>query len=332
MIHCIGIDVSKSTLDACSLTPNGKTRHRQFANDPVGWAKLLRWAPSLGSPGAEPAHYCLEATGALSEGVALFLAESEARVSVENPHRIKHFGIGAGFINKTDRNKTDRADARIIALYCQKHDPAPWRMSVPEVRVLVALLRRLEALKTHLVQEKNRLSEPGLTREVLRSIKTSIQFLEKEIDRLQDDVRSHIDRHPKLKGDKELLLSIPGIGECAAHWILAEMPDVATLESAQSAAAYAGLSPRVHRSGTSINKPTRICRVGNARLRTALYMPAMSAIQHNPLIKSFFDRLVAAGKPRKAALIAAMRKLLMICYGVLKSQSIFTSQPAAQPS
>jgi transposase len=287
MNHCIGIDVSKATLDACSLTPNGKARIKQFANDPSGWAKLLRWAKSLG---AEPTHYCLEATGTLSEGIALFLVEAAQLVSVENPHRIKHFGIGAGFLNKTDR-----ADARIIALYCQKHNPSPWRMSAPEVRALVAMLRRLDALKTHLLQEQNRLSEPGLTREVLRSLKSSIRFLKKESDRLEAQIRSHIDQHPKLKADKELLLSIPGIGEMAAHWILAELPDVTTLESAQAAGAYAGLSPRVYQSGTSIRKQTQISRAGNARLRTALYMPAMSAIRCNPLIKAFYERLIAAG-------------------------------------
>jgi transposase len=120
-----------------------------------------------------------------------------------------------------------------------------------------------------------------------------------------------------------LLQSIPGIGELTAWDILAELPDVEQFDSAQAVAAYAGLSPREHRSGSSIHKKTRLSKQGNARIRKAMYFPAVNALTWNPLVKAHYERLVAAGKIRMVALAAAMRKMLMICYGVLKHQQPF---------
>src|SRR5262249_55428704 len=158
--------------------------------------------------------------------------------SVENPARIKYFGMGEGFLNKTDK-----ADARTIALYAKQKQPEPWRMSQPEVQHLLALMHRLQGLQNHLGQEHNRLQEPNLHPEVARSIQTILVVLEQEIQRLEAQIKEHIDQHPKLRADKELLISIPGIGEKLAHWILAEMPDPGQFQNAKSVSAYAGLSP-----------------------------------------------------------------------------------------
>jgi transposase len=276
---CIGLDVSKATLDACLLRAQGKPLHKQFANTPAGWAKLLRWAQSLAA-GAR-LHFCLEATGAYSTGVASFLAEAEQIVSVENPARVQAFGVGLGLLNKTDKS-----DALAIATYCQKREPAPWRLSLPQVRLLMALLRRLEALSPHRVQALNRLGEPGWPKEVQRSLKKSLAFLDKESAALKAQIQQHMDRHPDLKADRQLLLSIPGIGETLAAIILAELPAVDSFASAQSAAAYAGLSPQQKRSGTSVKARTHLTKAGNAHLRRALYMPALSAIRFNPLVRA----------------------------------------------
>ena len=129
--------------------------------------------------------------------------------------------------------------------------------------------------------------------------------------------------HAALRADRQLLESIPGVGAATAQVILAELPEPARFASAQQAAAYAGLAPREYGSGTSVRKRTRLSKAGNARLRKALYLPTLTAIRFNPLLRGFFERLVAAGKARMAAVGACMRKLLMIAYGVLKSRTPF---------
>jgi len=312
----IGIDVSKDTLDVCLLRAGGKEKHKTFANDAAGHSKLLRWVEHL-VPG-EIYHFCLESTGSYSMGVAHFLAEASQRVSLVNPARIKYAGLAQGV-----GNKTDRADARLIADYCRKEEPALWRASAPEVRVLVALVRRLHSVQGLLGQEQNRLGAPELPREVQSSLRKMIRVLEAEIKRLQKQIKDHINGHPGLKADKELLLSIPGIGETTAHELLGELPDVTQFASAQSVAAYAGLAPREHSSGASVRKRTRLSKRGNSHLRKALYFPAVSAVQWNAPVKAHYERMREKGKGKMVCLGAAMRKLLMICYGVLKSRQPF---------
>ena len=150
----VGLDVSRDTLDACLLRPNNKSTHKQFDNDANGFAKLLRWVQHAAPE--QIAHFCLEATGAYSQAVALFLAEAGQLVSVVNPARIRFFGLA-----QAQGNKTDKADAALIARFCRQEAPDPWRVAAPEVRELVALIRRLHAVQELAVQEKNRLSVPS---------------------------------------------------------------------------------------------------------------------------------------------------------------------------
>lgn len=318
--HC-GIDVAKETLEANLLRPAGKAKSREFANTPTGWEKLVSWAINLAG---ENIHFCLEATGAHSQGLAEFLAQADQLVSVVNPARVKYYGMSEGILNKTDP-----VDARVISAYCREKRPEPWRMSRPEVRQLLALMRRLQALEVHLLQERNRLTEPGLPDTVKGSLQTVIRFLEEEIARLKQQVSDHVQSDPDLKDDHELLTSVPGIGDTTAHWILAELPDVKLFDDAKTAAAWAGLSPREHTSGTSIRKQTRMTKAGSRFLRKALYMPAIAATRFNPVIRDLFSRLVEKGMHKKAAVGAAMRKLLMIAYGVLKTRTKWQA-PIAQ--
>jgi transposase len=310
------LDVSKDTIDVCLLRENGKTHFKQFSNTSPGHAKLLRWVQHLDENGF--IHFCMEATGSYSREVALFLAEAEQKVSVINPARIHFFARSQG-----QGNKTDKADARMIALFCRKEQPELWRAAAPEVRQLAALMRRYHAVQDLLVQEKNRLQAPAQPKAVLKSIQSTVRFLEKEVERLKKQLREHFNNHHSLKRDAQLLQSIPGVGELTAWDILAELPDVQQFDSAQAVAAYAGLAPREHRSGTSVFKKTRLSKQGNARLRKAMYFPAVNALTWNPLVKAHYERLRAAGKLRMVALAAAMRKMLMICYGVLKHQQPF---------
>jgi transposase len=295
----IGLDVSKDTIDVCLLRTNGKTHFKQFANDNSGHSRLLRWAQHMDEDGS--GHFCLEATGSYSLGVALFLSQAGQNVSVINPARIHFFARSQG-----QGNKTDKADARIIALFCSKEQPEPWRAAAPEVRELVALMRRYHAVQDLLVQEKNRFQAPSQPKAVLASVKTTMRFLEKEVERLKKQIQEHFNQHDGLKRDAQLLQSIPGVGEVTAWDILAEMPDVGQFDSAQAVAAYAGLAPREHQSGSSVRKRTRLSKQGNARLRKAVFFPAISALTWNPLVKAHYERLRAAGKTKMVALAAAI--------------------------
>jgi transposase len=312
----VGIDVSKDTLDACLVLSGGKTKESSFANDSKGHAALVAWADRH-AKGAS-LHYCMEATGPYSEAPATFLADTGRLVSVVNPTRIKYAGLARG-----RGNKTDRADAALIAQYALREHPSAWHPPSPEVRELQALARRVEDLVEMAAREKGRLSSPALTRSARQSITRTIKLLEKEAARLRAAADELIGATPALSADRALLESIPGVGRPTATTILAELPAVERLPSAESAAAYCGLSPREFRSGTSVKKRTRLSKTGNARLRRALFLPTQTAVRFNPLLKGFFDKLVKAGKPKMQALGACMRKLVMICYGVLKNRQPF---------
>jgi transposase len=313
----IGIDVSKLTLDACFLPAKGKPRYQSFANDPAGHADLLAWAAGCCSADATLG-FCLESTGAYGQALACALAQAGQHVSVVNPARIKYAGLMRG-----QGNKTDKADAKLIAEYAQRERPLAWQPPTAETRELQALVRRRDDLRQLAAREKGRWAAPGLTKATQRSIRRTVTFLEKEADRLQEQADALISSSETLAADRDLLRSIPGIGNATAATILGELPESAHFASAQQAAAYAGLAPREYRSGTSVRKRTRLSKAGNARLRKALYLPTLTAIRFNPLLGGFFERLVAAGKTRMAAVGACMRKLLMIAYGVLKSRVPF---------
>ncbi|MBY0512882.1 MAG: transposase, partial [Gemmataceae bacterium] len=201
--------------------------------------------------------------------------------------------------------------------------PAAWQPPAPGVREWQALSRRRDDLRQLAAREKTRLATPGLTAAVRRSLARVVAVLGKEADRLQGHADELIAASDALRASRDLLRTIPGVGPVAAQAILAELPDPIRFATARQAAAYAGLAPREHRSGTSVHRRTRLSKAGNARLRTALYLPAMTAVRFNPLVGAFYARLVEAGKAKMAALGACMRKLLMIAYGVLKSRTPF---------
>ena len=312
----IGIDVAKATLDCCLLAPDGAAREKAFANDPGGHAALLAWADR--HAGGAEAHFGMEATGGYEDALATHLHAAGRVVSVVNPTRIKYAGIVRG-----RGNKTDKADARLIAAYTRDHRPAAWSPPSPEVRELQALVRRRDDLRALAAREKGRADGPLLTPAARKSVARVVKFLSKEADAMQAAADALIAATPALKADRDLLASIPGVGTQTASTVLAELPALDRVPSAQSAAAYCGLSPREFKSGTSVRGRTRLSKSGNARLRTALYLPALTAVRFNPVLKAFYARVVAAGKPKMCALGACMRKLVMIAYGVLKSRQPF---------
>jgi transposase len=306
----LGIDVAKLKLDV-ALQTTDKTYVKQFENAPAGIQALQVWLGSFSFPSV---HVCLEATGTYGDAVALFLHEQGHVVSLVNPLRIKGYAA-----SKLQRNKTDKADARLIAEFCATQNPAPWTPPAPEIRQLQALTRRIETLNEMLHMETNRRdTAPAETHDSLDRISAA---LTEEITKLQKEIQQHFDQHPPLKAQLDLLLTIPGIGEKTAQLLLSEV-DFARYDDARQVAAAAGVTPRKQESGTSL-KRTNLSKLGNGRIRKALYFPAVVAQRHNPIIKEFAGRLKKNGKTPMQIVCASMRKLLHQAFGVLKNNCSF---------
>jgi transposase len=306
-LPALGIDVSKDYFHV-ELELNEKRRNRKFANQPKGFAELSVW---LGKQKVPQVHACLEATGVYSEELALYLHQQGQRVSIINPAQIKAFGQ-----SELLRNKDDRPDAGLIRRFCEKQRPPAWTPPAPELRQLQALTRHLEGLIQTRQQQLNRL-ESARSKEVVKSLRKLVTYLDKEMAQTEKQIKAHIDGHPELKQQSELLHSISGIGERTASTLLGEI-NFKQYRSARQVAAHLGLTPHNHRSGTILGK-TRLSKIGNARVRKALFMPALVAKHHNPIVRRFCQRLAANGKAPMAIVGAAMRKLIPLAFGVLKS-------------
>ena len=306
----LGIDVSKKKLDV-ALMFDGRTLKKKFDNSPKDFKLLQGWLMSLR---IERVHACLESTGTYGEAVAEFLHEKGHRVSVVNPFQIKSYG-NAGL----KRNKTDPADALLIADFCLVKNPREWHPMPAQVKQLQALNRRIEALDQMLIAEKNRLDVAP--KEVRTSVKRMIRTLETEIKNVHRLIKEHIDNHPDMKQQNDLLLTIPGIGQKTSQLLLGEV-EFRKFDSARAVAAQAGLTPRKDQSGTTLNR-SRLSKVGNGRIRKALYFPAIVAVQYNQTIKQFASRLSQNGKTSMEVICAAMRKLLHIAFGVIKNNRPF---------
>ena len=310
----LGIDIAKETFDVC-LTIAGKNQQTQFENNASGYKKLSRW---IGKYTAEKLHACLEATGQFGETLSEYLYQEGHRVSVVNPARIKAYGS-----SKLRRNKTDKADAELIAQYCLREQPALWTPPPASFKDLQALVRRYEDLQATYQQEKNRLKSGTSQSVVVADLQDHLAYLKEKMALIQKAIQEHIQACPELKQRQDLLLSIPGIGKLTASKLLGEIRDVCAFEDARQLAAYAGVTPRNFVSGTSIHKKARMSKMGNANLRKILYMPAISAKRFNPIIHAFCLRLLDAGLKPLQVVGAAMRKLLHLIFGILKSGKPF---------
>lgn len=316
MKHVLGIDVAKAKLDAALRLPNGKVRSKVVDNAAQGFRALTDW---LAKQGAGELHVCMEATGTYWEAVAEYLIDSGHTVSVVNPARIKAFGAAAMV-----RTKTDKVDARLIAEFCVAQHPEPWRPPSAALRELRALVARRDALDAMRTQERNRLP---VARETVRAgIQAHLDYLEKAITEVEAQIRQRIDGDPGLKEQFELLGSVPGLGDKTIPVLLSYYGGPIRFKRAREAAAFAGLDPRQHESGSSVRGRPRLSKVGHAPLRKALYMPAMVATTRTLWGRAFRERLAAAGKPPMVILGAMMRKLVHVAYGVLKSGKPFNPE------
>lgn len=314
----LGLDISKLKFNACLLCEGGKLRHKVFPNNPEGFARLPEW---LGGQGGAQAHACMEATGAYGDSLAAYLHAHGHAVSVVNPAQIKAYARSV-----LSRTKTDRVDASLIARFCAERRPAAWTPPAPELRESQALVRRLESLIGMRTSEENRLSSGIAVEAVRASVEGLPAHLAEQIKKTEALIRDLIGQHPSLKRQSELLDSIPGIGETTAAALLAEVSDFSQYQSARQVAAFAGLVPRERQSGSSVRGRVRLSKIGNARLRRALYFPAITALRCSPFFQAWAKGLRDRGKSKMAIIGAAMRKLVHLAYGVLKTGRPFDAE------
>jgi transposase len=320
----IGIDVGKRSLDLALLV-EGKIKSKVFENTTAGHTVLPKWLIERGAT-QDNSHICMEATGPYSENLAIALVEAGWRVSVVNPARVKGFAQG-----ELARNKTDRADASLLARFCAAMNPSLWTPPPAAWRELRGWVDRLQALKGMHQQESNRVEAYRATGQdsLEKAVRNHLFWLEQEMAALEHDINDHINRHPDLKRDADLLRSIPGLGDTTVARVMAYAGDVRRFANAKALAAFIGVTPRQRLSGSSVKGRTVISRTGQADLRRALYMPGMVARRHNPVLKAFGDRLRTAGLAPKAVIGAVMRKLAHLIYGVINSGLPFDPKIAA---
>ena len=314
-INYVGIDVGSKELVVAMKTYSNSITHGAFDNTIIGHKKLLKFITKNGSK----AKICLEATGIYHFDLSVLLANSEnSEIMVVNPKVIKHFGT-----SMRQRAKTDEMDSMIILEYLLRMDFVKWKSPDDNILQIQCYARRLYQLKKQLTQERNRLivsefrGNAGKT--IKKAINKHIKQLQKLIDEMQLELSLLIQSIPELKQKYDFLISVKGLADISTTQILAEIlmfPDGLT---AKQWVAFAGLDPKPCESGTSVNKPRRISKRGNKFLRTALYLPALVAIQHEPNVRAYYEKLVTSGKSKMRAIVAVMRKLLLAIWGMLNS-------------
>jgi transposase len=316
-----GIDVSKDVLDVAVRRDDRRLETARFDNDAGGHKKLARWL----AKGGRTVRVVLEATGTYSLDVALQLQRTRGiAVMVANPRAIKQF-TGA----LMQRSKTDLTAAVALRDYAIRMPFVAWVPPAAHVVELRAIARRIAALVVERTRERNRLHALQATAEasavVGNDIEVNIRHLERRMELLSEQAVTLIGAHEALQTAFELLVSIPGIAAHSAVQLLPELLVLSETMTVRQWVAHAGLDPRAHQSGTSVDKPARISKVGNAHIRRALYMPALVAVQHNAHVRAFFDKLVARGKTPLQAYVAVMRKLLHAIYGMLTTRTTFVA-------
>ena len=304
----LGVDIAKRKFDVALLI-NGKLKHKVFTNNQEGFELLMAW---LHKQNVAHVHVCLEASSTYGDELAAYMHDAGHTVSIVNPARIKGFAQ-----SELMRTKNDKVDAGLIARFCHAMHPDLWTPAPPEIRQLQALVRRVDALINMRTQELHRLGTAQATIE--HSIREHIAYLDKQIDGLKQQIADRIKNDPDLKVKKDLLKSIPGIGEATIAAILAELPMFERCDRVQKVVAFIGLAPRQFISGSSLKGKPRLSKIGNARLRKALFMPALVSIQCNPVIQAFYHRLKEKEKNGKVIVCAIMRKLVHLIFGILKS-------------
>lgn len=297
----VGIDVSKATLDVATY-PTGE--YMSVENSESGIASLLKYLQ-----GRKPALVVMEATGGYQMLAASTLADAGIPVSVMNPKHVRDFAKAIGKLAKTDK-----IDAHVIAHFAEATKPEPRPLANKEQQALTAIMARRRQVVEMLVSEKNRLKQAHSS--IAPAIQEHIQWLEANLKVIDKDMEQFIKASPIWREKDELLQSVPGVGPVVSKTIIANLPEIGTVSNKQIAA-LTGVAPFNCDSGTMRGK--RIVWGGRAHVRSCLYMATLTAIRFNPAIKAFYNRLLEAGKQRKLAITACMRKLLTMLNAIVKS-------------
>jgi transposase len=312
-----GIDVSKDKLDI-ALTQDGIKiiSTATFPNTLSGYKKLFTWTQKYSK---EAIHFCIEATGIYHEEISEYLQEqNNTTVSVINPFQSKSFAN-----SRLLRTKNDKVDAALLACYCAISHPKETIKTNDEIKTLRKLVRYLNTLIEERAKQKTRLHSVK-NDDVANVVKATISFYSQSISHIEHKIKDHIKAFSKLNHQVKLLKSIKGIADRTAWQILAELHiENGKSINAKAQVAHAGLAPRQFQSGSSVNGKPRICKTGNRNLRKALYMPAMCALRFNKQLSEFYHRLISKGKLKMVALVAVMRKLLVLAIGILNNDVPF---------
>jgi len=315
---CVGIDVGKDEL----YVSVAQKKVKCFSNNRSGIRSLVKWA--LKNAGDFSVRYCMEATGVYSLFCAYTLrsCDESSSISVVNPAQINSYGKA-----QLRRCKTDKVDADLIRSFAETQELNDWRPVSSVVLHLSQLVAQCDALRSDLRQWKNRKHaqsfQPELDKSVRKSQLMIERVLENQLTKLETAIRELCQSDKVLRENVELLCSIPGVAELTAVRMLAYGKSTLIEYDRKELTAHAGLAPRHHQSGSSVRGRSRIAKQGDKRLRTTLFMPVLVGIMRNPILKKLYKRLCEAGKPKMVAVVACMRKLLLIMQAMLKKQQPF---------
>jgi transposase len=311
----VGIDVSARELVVACGDGDSSMSVASYGNTPAGRQQLRQRLRRL--PGAVIA--CVEASGTYSLDVALLLARAGGRLqlSVANPRQVRRFAESLG-----QRSKTDPVDARVLCQYAARMPLLPWQPPSPAALRLRSLTRTIASLVRMCTQHKNRehalAASAALPDLLIRELERQTRYTEQRIAKLRRDAVRIIASDLELARRWRHLLTVPGLGEASALAVLGELAVLPPALDARQWVAQAGLDPKHHVSGSSVEHKPRLSKAGNRYLRAALYMPALVAVQHDPSLGAFYQRLVARGKAKLQALVAVMRKLLHAAWGMFR--------------
>ncbi len=320
----VGIDVSKRSLDVCVLpSPADDPKSGEtfvVTNDQEGVEEILS---HLAKAGRSPKLVVLEATGRYERLAATTLAAKAIPVAIVNPRQARDFAKAMGKLAKTDK-----IDAFVLARFASAIEPKASVIPDEEALALQGILARRRQLIEMLVSENNRLGMLPANKPLAKRIRAHIEWLEKEIERTDADLDRAIENNAAFKENEALLRSVPGVGRVLSRTLLAELPEIGTISHKQLCA-LVGVAPFNRDSGQRSGK--REAWGGRAPVRAVLYMSALVATRHNPVIKEFYGRLLEAGKPKKVALVACMRKLLSILNALMRDGAIWRCPHALTP-
>jgi transposase len=299
----VGVDVSKDTLD---VAEHPHQPARNFRNDEKGINEVVICLKKLA-----PVLVVMEATGGYEMSLAAAVSAARIPVAVVNPRQVRHYAKSIGKLAKTDK-----IDAQVMADFAAAIQPEPRPLSNDQTQELRDILTRRSQVNEMVTAEKNRLSQAR--RPVSDNIKDHIAWLERELEDMNTRLRRCIRESPVWRENDNLLQGVPGVGPILSSTLLAELPELGTLNRKQIAA-LAGVAPFNRDSGKFRGK--RLVWGGRAKVRAVLYMSTLVATRWNPVIRSFYQRLLTAGKAKKAAITACMRKLLTILNAMMKNRS-----------